>query len=149
MLSTHIVLAIVVLVGIVLAAIFNLRALRASRPSEVARALVRVRPVAIIVTVALLAQLVTGLILVHKEGHSYTDGWIIAALVLWVAANAMGGRGGGRDRETRKLAERLAAEGDHPSEELDGRLRDPASLVLSYGAGLAVIAIFVLMLTQP
>ena len=66
-----------------------------------------------------------------------------------MVANALGGIGGGRDRRTRELAERLAAEGDAPNDELRRRVRDPVSLALSYGAGLAGIAIFVLMLTKP
>jgi uncharacterized membrane protein len=149
MYGAHVGLAVVFLAGIAAAAIFNVQALRASQPSRIARAFARVRPVALVVTLALLALLVTGLALVDERGYSYGDGWIVAALVLWVAANALGGAGGKRDRETRRLAERLEAEGDHPSEELRARVRDPASLVPSYGAGLAGIAILVLMLTRP
>jgi uncharacterized membrane protein len=145
----HVVLAIVFLAGIVAAAVLNVQALRATRPSQVVRAFSRVRPVALVVTLALLALLATGLVLVRHKHYSYGDGWIVGAIVLWVVANALGGIGGKRDRETRELAERLTAEGDRPSEELRARVRDPASLLLSYGAGIAGIAMLVLMLTRP
>jgi uncharacterized membrane protein len=147
--GVHVAFAILFLVGIAAAAVFNVRALAAPRPSAVVREFRRVRPIAMIVSLALLGALATGLVLVHRRGYAYGDGWILASIVLWVLANALGGIGGGRDRRTRELAERLAAEGDAPSDDLRRRVRDPVSLALSYGAGLAGIAIFVLMLTKP
>ena len=147
--GVHVAFAILFLVGIAAAAVFNVRALAAPRPSAVVREFRRVRPIALIVSLALLGALATGLVLVHRRGYAYNDGWILASIVLWVLANALGGIGGGRDRRTRELAERLAAEGDAPSDDLRRRVRDPVSLALSYGAGAAGIAIFVLMLTKP
>src|SRR5207248_3849937 len=76
----------------------------------------------------------------------WSDGWVIAAVILWFVANALGTNGGRRDRRTRELAERLAAEGDQPSPELRASLRDPLSLALSWGSGLVVIAVLVLMI---
>jgi hypothetical protein len=66
-----------------------------------------------------------------------------------VLANAAGGIGGRRDKETRLVAERLEAEGDARSPELRARLRDPVSLGLSYGSGLMVLAILALMIWKP
>jgi uncharacterized membrane protein len=149
LLGVHVVFAIVFLVGIAAAAVLNVQALRAARPSQVARAFRRVRPVALVVTIALLVQLATGLVLVRHKHYSYGDAWIVASIVLWIAANALGGIGGNRDRETRAVAERLESEGDRPSEELRARVRDRTSLALSYGAGFAGIAILILMLTRP
>ena len=147
--GVHVAFAVLFLVGIAAAAVLNVRALAAPRPSAVVREFRRVRPIALVVSLALLGALATGLVLVHRRGYAYDDGWILASIVLWVLANAFGGIGGARDRRTRELAERLAAEGDAPSDDLRHRVRDPASLALSYGAGLAGIAIFVLMLTKP
>lgn len=147
--GVHVALAVVFLVCIAAAAAFNLRALAAERPSVVVRQFSRIRPLAPIVSLALLALLATGLVLVHHRHYSYGDTWIVASIVLWVLANALGGMGGRRDRHTRELAERLVAEGDAPSEELRRRVRDPISIAFSYGAGVAGIAILVLMLTKP
>jgi hypothetical protein len=44
---------------------------------------------------------------------------------------------------------RLAAEGDVPSAELRARLRDPVTLAFSYGSGLAIVAVLVLMIWKP
>jgi uncharacterized membrane protein len=90
-----------------------------------------------------------GLWLLRDTRYDLGDRWVGAALALWIAALAAGGVGGRRDRKTRALAERLAAEGDRPSEELHTRLRDPVSLILSYGSGAAIVAILVLMIWKP
>jgi hypothetical protein len=74
---------------------------------------------------------------------------VISAIVLWFVASALGGNGGRRDRQARELAERLAAEGDQPSSELRGMLRDPITLAMSWGSGVAVIAILALMIWKP
>ena len=74
---------------------------------------------------------------------------MIAALVLWVVANAAGGMGGRREKATRELAERLAAEGDAPSAELSARLRDPVTLALELRQRAAVVVILALMIWKP
>ena len=85
----------------------------------------------------------------HEAGYGYFDGWVIAAFVLLIVANALGGAGGKRDQATAKLARELAAAGDAPSPELKARVRDPISLTLSYGSGLVLIAILALMVWKP
>jgi uncharacterized membrane protein len=92
---------------------------------------------------------VFGLWLVHEAGYGYGDGWVVAAIVLLIVANAMGGIGGKRDEQTAKLARELAASGDAPSPELRARVRDPISLALSYGSGLVLIAVLALMIWKP
>src|SRR6266542_4289211 len=47
------------------------------------------------------------------------------------------------------LAERLAAEGDHPSEELRSLVSHRPSLLLSYASTAAIVAILVLMVWKP
>ena len=79
---------------------------------------------------------VFGLWLVHEANYGYGDGWVVAAIVLFIAANALGGIGGRRDDKTAAFARELAAAGDAPSSELRARVRDPISLALSYGSGL-------------
>ena len=66
----HVLFAVAFLAGLVLAAIFNLRALAAARPSQVVQAFSRVRPVALIVSLALLGALATGLVLVSHRDYS-------------------------------------------------------------------------------
>lgn len=151
LLFLHVTGAFLLVGGSVLAVVLNLSALGRERPSEVALLLGLVRFAVAAIAGGVLLTLVFGLWLVSAapENYSYGSFWVIAALVLWVVANALGSRGGKRDRDTRKLAERLAAEGDAPSRELHARLRDPVSLVLSYGSGLAVLLILVDMIWKP
>jgi uncharacterized membrane protein len=84
-----------------------------------------------------------------ESGYSYGSAWIVSALVLWVVASALGGRGGKLEETTRKLAERLSLEGDTQTPELRARLRDPVSFVLNFGSGLAVFAVLALMIWKP
>jgi uncharacterized membrane protein len=109
--------------------------------------LIRIAVVAIMA--GTLLAFVFGLWLVHEAGYGYTDGWVIAAIVLLIVANALGGIGGRRDEATARLARDLAASGDAPSAELRSRVRDPISLALSYGSGLVLIAVLALMVWKP
>ena len=146
----HVTGAFLLVGGAAVAAVLNLAALRGGRrPSEVALlfGLVRIAVVAIVAGSVL--TLAFGLWLVDEAGYGYGDGWIVAAIVLWVLGNATGNLGGRRDERTAKLAQRLASEGDVPSAELDARVRDPLSLALSYGSGLIMLAVLGLMIWKP
>jgi uncharacterized membrane protein len=145
----HITGAFLLLGGGAIAAALNLAALRRDRPSEIALlfGLIRIAVVAIMVGATL--AFVFGLWLVHEAGYGYFDGWIVAAYVLLLLANAMGGAGGKRDERTAKFARELAASGDAPSAELQARVRDPISLALSYGSGLLLVALLAIMVWKP
>jgi uncharacterized membrane protein len=149
LLFLHVTGAFLVIGGAVMAGVFNFAALKRERPSEIA-ALFRLARVAVVAIGAGMGlTFVFGLWLVHNAGYGWGETWIVLALVLWVISNAMGGVGGGREKQTRQLAERLAAEGDAPSQELSARLRDPMWLALSWGSGVVVIAILALMIWKP
>jgi uncharacterized membrane protein len=149
LLFLHVTGAFMVLGGAVIAGVFNVSALRRERPSEIAL-LFRLTSFAVrSISVGMVLTLVFGLWLVGHLDYGWGDAWIVTSLVLWVVASALGGVGGNRDKEARKLAERLAAEGDAPSPELSARLRDPVSLALSWGSGGVVIAILALMIWKP
>ena len=145
----HVTGAFLLLGGGAIAAALNLSALGRERPSEIVLlfGLIRIAVVAISVGPAL--AFVFGLWLVHEAGYGYFDGWIVAAFVLLIVANALGGAGGKRDQATAKLARELAASGDAPSAELRARVHDPISLALSYGSGLVLIAVLALMVWKP
>ena len=145
----HVTGAFLLLGGGAIAAALNLSALRRERPSEIVLlfGLIRIAVVAIMVGTAL--AFVFGLWLVHEANYGYTDGWVVAAIVLLIVGNALGGAGGKRDEATAKLARELAASGDAPSPELSARVRDPISLALSYGSGLVLIALLAIMIWKP
>ncbi len=129
----HVTGAFLVLGGMVIAAVFSVAALRRERPSEIAALLRLTRWGVSGVSVGVLMTLAFGLWLVNIVGYGWGDAWIVGALVLWVVATALGSIGGSRDKETRLLAEQLAAGGDAPAPELHSRLRDPVTLALSWG----------------
>ncbi len=146
----HVAGAFLVLGGATYAAILNTAAMRRDRPSEVVVLYRLVRIAVSAVSLGMVLTIAFGLWLVAdldfvKLGHA----WVILALVGWVLANALGGIGGRREKETRVIAQRLAAEGDAPSSELRARMRDPITLALSWGSGVVVIAILALMIWKP
>jgi uncharacterized membrane protein len=149
LLFLHLAGAFMVLGGVVMAGIFNVTALRRERPSEIALMFRMAQIAATLISAGLLVTLAIGLWLVSDADYGYGETWVVLALILWLLAGALGGIGGGREKETRLLAERLAAEGDAPSDELQGRLRDPVTLTLSWGSGVLVIVILVLMIWKP
>ena len=149
LLALHVTGAFLLLGGGAMAASLNIAALRRDRPSDIVLLFGLVRVAVASIIVGSLLALVFGLWLVHEAGYGYGDGWVVAALVLFVLGNALGGIGGRRDERTAAYARRLAEAGDAPSAELRARVRDPISLALSYGSGLILVAILALMVWKP
>ena len=145
----HVTGAFLVLGGAVFAGILNFVAMRRDRPSEVVALYGLIRYAAAAIGAGMFVTLGLGLWLVADVDYSWGDTWIILALILWAVAGALGGQGGKRERETRELAERLAAEGDAPSPELRARMHDPVTLALSWGSGVVVLVILALMIWKP
>ena len=146
----HMAGAFMVVGGATLAGIFNIAALRRERPSEIVVLFRLTRLAVVAVIVGMTLALAFGLWLVADlDFIKWTNAWVISAIVLWFVANALGSNGGRRDRHARELAERLAAEGDQPSPELRAMMRDPITLAMSWGSGLAVVVILILMIWKP
>src|SRR5690348_9449086 len=108
----HITGAFLLVGGSVAAGVLNTLSVLAARPSETALYLRLIRVVVPVIVLGSLATLVFGLWLVHALGFAFWSFWIIAALVLWAIAGALGGAGGKHQQRARTLAERLAAAGD-------------------------------------
>lgn len=145
----HVTSAFLFVGGSVAAGILNVLAIRAERPSEAAALLRLIRRTLPPIFVGVGGTLVFGLWLWHEEHFSFGAAWIWISLALWVVANALGGIGGRHQERSRELAERLAAEGDAPSDELRALLRDPTGTAISYAAGLATLAILAMMIWKP
>jgi uncharacterized membrane protein len=146
----HMTGALLLLGGAVFAGILNAAALRRDRPSEVV-VLYRLARIAVTaISVGMPLTLIFGIWLVADiDFVKWSQTWVILALIGWVLAGALGGVGGKREKQTRLLAERLAAAGDAPNPELRARMRDPLTLALSWGSGLVVVAILALMIWKP
>jgi uncharacterized membrane protein len=149
LLMLHVTAAFLFVGGSVAAGILNTMAIRSERPSETAYLLKSIRLTLPVIGLGSITALLLGIWLWHEAGYGIDAWWIWAALVLWVLANALGGRGGRHQEKTRELAEELAAKGDASTEELKALLRDPQGLALSYLAGLATLLILILMIWKP
>lgn len=149
LLFLHVTGAFFALGGVVMAGVFNVATLRRERPSEIALLFRLTRAAVASIGIGMVLTLVFGLWLVHYLGYGWGQTWIVLALVFWVLSNAVGGIGGGREKRTRELAERLATEGDEPSAELSARLRDPVWIGLSWSSGALMVAILALMVWKP
>jgi uncharacterized membrane protein len=146
----HLLGAFSFIAGSTVAAVGQLETLRRRRPSEVALLLGLTRWGVLLVGIGALATIGFGAWLVADRPYwAFDQAWISWSLGLWTASVVLGAIGGRPARHTRELAQRLAAEGDAPSEELDRAVRDPLSLALSSVSGLILLAIVVLMVWKP
>jgi uncharacterized membrane protein len=145
----HVAAAFCFVGGSVAAGILDGLAHRAEKPSEVAALMRLIRLTLPVIFLGVAGTLVFGIWLWHELHFSLGAAWIWISLVLWAAANGLGGAGGRRQEKVRELAVRLAGEGDQPSAELSAALRDPVARALNVGAGLATLGILVLMIWKP
>jgi len=90
-----------------------------------------------------------GLWLVQLGAWGYGSGWVDWALGLYVLALVLGGLGGQRPKQARKLATRLAEADEPVNDELRTCLADRVSRAINYTSLLAVIAILALMVFKP
>jgi uncharacterized membrane protein len=145
----HVLGAFLFLSGSIVAGVLAFAAMQRERPSEIALLLRLVRPIVVLVGVGSIVALGLGIWLAEYVGYGIGEGWVIAAIVLWVASGALAGPAGKAMRHTREFAERLAEDGDRPSEELRLAVRDPRPLVMNVTAFLLLVAILVLMVWKP
>lgn len=146
----HLLGALLFVAGIVLAGVGFEAARRRRTPAEIALLLSLTRIGVLLVGIGALMLLAFGLWLVHLDGYSYGAGWVDAAIALYLVAMALGGIGGRRPRQARRLATRLAREGRaQVSDELRALLNDRLSLAANYLSATAVLAILALMVFKP
>jgi uncharacterized membrane protein len=126
----------------------------AGAASETARRRTDVREIAVVLRVARVGVVLVGVggalvlacgfWLVHLIAATFAEGWLQAALALFVVAAALGGIGGRRPREARELAEVGG-----PRDDVLRLLDDPISRAANYASSAIVIAILALMIWQP
>jgi uncharacterized membrane protein len=145
----HLLGAFLFVSGAVAVGVLHAAATRRERPSEIAFLLGLTRAAVALVGIGSLIAIGFGASLVHRSGFDWGDGWIAATLALWIASVVLGGIGGRSARHARYLAERLAADGDRPSEELHRALTGPAAQALNYCSFLAALAILAVMVWKP
>jgi uncharacterized membrane protein len=148
-LFVHLLGALMFVAGIVLAGAAFEAARRREQPAEVALLLTLTRIGVVLVALGGLLLPIFGLWMVHLGNWGYGSGWVDWALGLFVVALVLGGLGGQRPKQARKLASRLADENAPVNDELRALLNDRVSLAENYASLLTVLAILVLMVFKP
>jgi uncharacterized membrane protein len=141
----HLLGALLFVSGIVLAGAGFEVARRRERTAEVALLLSMTRIGVSLVAVGGLLLPIFGLWMVHLGRWGYGSGWVDWALALYAVALVLGGLGGQRPKQARRLATRLAEVDAPVSEQLRALLDDRVSLAENYASLLVVLAILALM----
>ena len=133
------------------AGVLHAAARRHQRPSQVALLLGLTRIGVLFVAAGGVFVLIGGFWLIGESDGIYSlgDRWILAGLVLLLAAFVLGWLGGQQPKRARLLAEQLARDGDAPSVELGRLLDDARASALNYAAAGAIFLAFVLMIWRP
>jgi uncharacterized membrane protein len=144
----HFLGAFLLVAGMAVAGVASEAARRRRTPSEIALLLGLARVGAVALALGTLLALGCGLWLVHLDGFGYGAGWVTASIGLLAAALVLGGLGGQRPKQARKLA--VAESGrETVSPELGALLDDRLARSLNYLSLLLIAAIVVLMVTKP
>ena len=105
---------------------------------------------ALMVLIGMAGTLVFGLWLaISLDAYQLWDGWVIAALVLWAVAGALGQKAGESYAEAGKLAAQRAAEGDAPSAELAATFGPSRTFWIHLASFAVILLIVVDMIWKP
>lgn len=145
----HIIGAVLLIAGIVVAGIAFETARRRESPGEIALLLSLTRAGVVLVAAGSILAGGFGLWLVHLGKWGYGTGWVDASIALYLVALALGGFGGQRPKRARLLATRLAQDAAPATPELRALLDDRASLAANYTSLALMVAIIALMCFKP
>jgi uncharacterized membrane protein len=122
-----------------------------SVPSDAVRVFRVSRMAGVLSGIGSVGVLVFGIWLaIDGDGYELWDGWILAALVLWVVFGAVGNRTEKAYNVARDRARALAAEGrDEPSPELNAVIRTPTGLTLHLVSVGLILLFLVDMIFKP
>ena len=124
---------------------------RLELPSDISRMFRMSRAGDVLFGIGATGTILLGILLaIDADEYQVWDGWIIAAIVLWVVAMAVGGQTAKHYYRARDRARALVAEGrDVPNPELSAMLRSPIGLVLHLASVLVVVVLLIDMIYKP
>jgi uncharacterized membrane protein len=149
LLALHVLSAVAWIASLVVFSVVVVAGRRLTVPSDVVRMFRVARAGDVLVAVGMIGTIVFGIWLALDE-YEIWDGWIIAALILWVVAAATGGRIGKVYNAARHRATALLDEGrDESSPDLNAILRSPRGAFLHWLMVLVTLALLVVMIYKP
>ena len=124
---------------------------RSDLPRDIARVSGLSRLGSVLVGIGAMGVLVLGIALAFEaDSYAVWDGWIVAAIVLWLAFSELGRRTGKAYDAVGARARTLLAEGrDGPSPELNAMFRAPTALALHVSSLAAVVLLLLDMAFKP
>lgn len=136
--------------GIVVAGIGFEAARGKHRPAEIALLLGVARMAVPLVAIGSVLLFICGLWLVGLEKDvGIGTGWVSAAILVLVAAMALGGYGGQSPKAARHLATQLADRGEDVSVELRALLDQRSPRMANYASALLIVVALALMVFKP
>jgi len=150
-LAVHVLSAFAYVGGLVLFWVLIVAVRRVDTPEETLRMEPMVKVGNVAVGLGVVGTIVVGIYLAFAvDSYAIWDGWIIAALVLWAVAGALGQRTGVAYMQGMNKAKELDAAGKTgPDRELLALNRTQTGLILQTLASLAVLLILVDMIFKP
>ena len=150
-LAVHVLSAFAYVGGLVLFWVLIVAVRRVDTPEETLRMEPMVKVGNVAVGLGVVGTIVVGIYLAFAvDSYAIWDGWIIAALVLWAVAGALGQRTGVAYMQGMNKAKELDAAGKTgPDQELLALNRTQTGLILQTLASLAVLLILADMIFKP
>jgi len=150
-LAVHVLSAFAYVAGLVLFWVLIVAVRRVDTPEETLRMEPIVKVGNVAVGIGAVGTIVIGIYLAFAvDSYAIWDGWIIAALVLWAVAGALGQRTGVAYMQGMNKAKELDAAGKTgPDQELLALNRTQSGLILQTLGSLAVLLILVDMIFKP
>ena len=151
LLFLHVLTAFALVAAIVLYTFIVLTARGLEVPSEIARVFRLSRVGDVLIAVGSISVLILGIWLaIEVDRYKVWDGWIVAAIVLWIVFGAIGSRVGKHYDAARKRARTLVAEGRNaPDAELTGMMRSTTRTALQLTSAAIVLVMLVDMIYKP
>ncbi len=150
-LALHVLSAFAYVAGLVLFWVLVVAVRRVDTPDETLRMEPIVKVGNVAVGIGAVGTIVIGIYLAFAvDGYAIWDAWIIAALVLWAVAGALGQRTGVAYTQGMNKAKELAAAGKTgPDEGLLALNRTQTGLTLQSLASLAILLLLLDMIFKP
>ena len=150
-LAVHVLSAFAYVAGLVLFWVLIVAVRRVDTPEETLRMEPIVKVGNVAVGLGAVGTIVIGIYLAFAvDSYAIWDGWIIAALVLWAVAGALGQRTGVAYMQGMNKAKELDAAGKTgPDQELLALNRTQTGLILQTLGSLAVLLILIDMIFKP